>query len=110
MKEHIQLANAHVNQTTVKGVKTDWSIEENITNERLGILPKSLTDGQVFSILNFARKFELKAFNAGIVFGKQKQREADAETIKVLKGNLELAGKENERIAEALDIITKANQ
>lgn len=104
--EYIQLANAHVNQTTVKGNKTDWSIEENKTNKQLGSLPKNLTDAQVFTILNFARKYELKAFNSGIEFGKRKQNAINKEITDNLKSQLTLAGEENERLANALEIIT----
>ena len=104
--EYIQLANAHVNQTTVKGVKTDWSIEENKTNKQLGTLPMNLTDAQVFTILNFARKYELEAFNTGIAFGKKKQSETDEKVTGGLKEQLKLATEENERLASALEIIT----
>lgn len=104
--EYIPLANAHVNQTTVKGVKTDWSIEENKTNKQLGTLPKNLTDAQVFTILNFAREYELKSFNEGISFGKEKQRETNRAINDDLKSKVKLATEENERLANALDIIT----
>lgn len=108
--EYILLAHAHVNQTTIKGEKTDWSVEANKTNKQLAVLPKSLTDAEVFSILDFARKYELEAFNTGIVFGKEKQLKTDEDRITDLETKLRLAGAENERLAEALDIITNTKK
>jgi hypothetical protein len=104
-KEYIKLANAHVTQVTNKGKKSEWSIEENITNNQLHVLPGNLGDKLIFNILNFARKFELIAFNEGIEFGKEKQRESSAKIERELTQKLQIATGENIRLAEALDNI-----
>lgn len=105
--EYILLANAHITQKTNKNVKSDWSIEANITNEQLGTLPPHLTEQQAMAILKFARKFELDAFNAGIQLGKEKQKKVDDDIISNMKLKLRLATEENIRIAEALDKATR---
>lgn len=107
MKEHIKLANAHVNQHTSNGDKSEWKIEENMTDLPLGELPKRLNHNEVFGILNFARKFELEAFNIGIAFGKEKQKEIDDSIIQDYDNRLKQSVQENERLADALDRLTR---
>jgi len=74
MKDLIDLQNAHVTQITneVKG-KSAWKVRQNITSEDLYDLPANLSEKDVFTVLDFAREFELIAFNAGIQFQKQMQ-------------------------------------
>ena len=105
-REHIKLAHAHVNQITSKGVKGEWKIQANITEEDLGVLPANLTHTQVFDILNTARKYELEAFNKGIDFGKEQYKNAYDITMNDLQNRLHGATQENERLAEAIEIIT----
>lgn len=105
--EYIKMANAHVNQHTTGAKKTDWIIRENKTEEKLGVLPKKLTDNEVFSILEIIRKYEEDGFNAGIVFGKQKYKNVYDPQLKQLEENIKLARNENERLADILDNITK---
>lgn len=63
----IPLQRAHVNQyTTEKEGKTPWEVQENETNGLLAVLPRELTEQQVFAVLHFARKFELLALNIGL--------------------------------------------
>ncbi len=105
--ELVQLQAAHVTQLTNKGIKGDWKVRENITSSDLFTLPKKFTEKDVFTILDFARKFELVALNAGVNFQKGKQNEYLLSQIENLKRAIaELAG-ENERLAEALDNLTK---
>ncbi len=67
MKVLIPLAAAHVNQYTGSdGEKSPWEVQENETNGLLAVLPRDLTDAQMFKIMAFARKFELLAFNIGM--------------------------------------------
>ncbi len=106
-KEYILLAHAHVNQITAKGVKGDWKIEANKTNDLLGTLPNSLDESQVFSIMDFVREYELIAFNVGIALGKEKQKEIDDRIELELTRKLEIASEENERLAEVLDKLTR---
>lgn len=62
----IPLAAAHVNQYTTKEGKTPWEVQENVTNDLLAVLPRELTESQVFAALHFAQKFELLGFNIGM--------------------------------------------
>lgn len=98
----IPLAAAHVNQiTTEKDGKSDWEVQENETNMPLGVLPKTFSESEVFTVLHFARKYELLAFNIGMkhmskeLFSQWNQ-ERD-KLIKVIKeleiANIKLADK-----------------
>jgi len=67
----IELSTAHVTQLTGdNGVKGPWRVSANITNDVLMELDSTYTEKQIFQILDFARKYELIAFNAGIQFQK----------------------------------------
>lgn len=107
MKEYIKLQHAHVNQHTKNGEKGTWKIEENITDKNLGELPARLTHLEVFAILKTMKEFELEAFNVGISFGKEEYKKVFEEIINNLKRKLDLATEENERLAAALDRITR---
>ena len=107
LQEHIKLSSAHITQHTKDGVKGDWSVEENITNFRLGTLPRNLSDLNASAILNFARKYELEAWNAGIKFQKNINNEFLTDKIeKITEVNHALI-EENERLAEVLDKLTQ---
>ena len=99
----IHLQNAHVTQLAQDGVKGDWFVRKNITNEDLHTFPPLIADDLMFNILNFARKFELTAFNEGIKFQKNKQNKylmAQLEESKLL--NIAIK-EENERLANILE-------
>lgn len=98
----IHLQNAHVSQFTTGPNKTNWLVRKNISSENLAELPGYLSEADVFAILDFARKFELIAFNEGIAFGKKKTITVYEPTIRDLQMKLELATQENERLAEIL--------
>lgn len=102
--EYIDLANAHVTQYTKNNVKSEWSIEKNITNEILGTLPSRLNESEIFHILEMARKYELTAFNVGIGFGKDQYKKIHDSELRILKEKLNLIIAENERLADALEI------
>lgn len=104
--EYIPLAHAHVTQHTSGNKRTEWSVQENETDKVLGELPERLTELEIFSILNFARKYELEAFNKGIEFGKEVYKQTFNSEISQLRENLRLARHENERLAEAIEILT----
>ncbi len=72
MKDLIKLQNAHVTQITGKKGKGDWEVQENITNELLYELPHTMSESDIFTVLDFARKYELQALNAGIRFQNHK--------------------------------------
>ena len=104
------IQNCHITKHTGKlkpGFPKDWMVEENITNRRLGHLPAKLTEAEVFEVIEFCRKYELEAFNAGVHFGKSQRQSVLQPQIEQLKNNLNIARQENERIADALDLATR---
>ena len=107
MIDLIDLQSAHVTQMTNNGVKGDWSVQKNITNEELFRLSPHHTEDEVFEILDFARKFELLALNAGIEFQKGKQNAVLKAENDKLKADLKFLADENEKLATALDNSTK---
>ena len=108
--EYIKLSSAHITQHTQDGQKTDWSVEANITNERLFTLPKNVSDINAYAILESARKYELIAWNEGIKFQKSKQNEFLTSQIKELKAIQKALIKENEKLADVLDKQIKKGQ
>jgi len=57
----------------------------------------------VFKILEFARNFELIAFNEGIKLGKEKVRLGYESMVERLQNNITLAREENIRLATSLE-------
>ena len=102
-KEYIDLQACNAGQLSTSGVKGDWSINKNITGEVLHMFPASIADKVMFSILDFAKKYELIAFNAGINFQKGKQNEVLASSIVQLKRSIIDLTEENSRLATILD-------
>lgn len=101
--ELIDLQSAHVTQHTSNGVKTEWTVRKNITKESLHKFPSRLNEVEMFSILNFAKKYELIAFNEGINFQKSKQNAFLQATIKELQINNKNLADENIRLAGILE-------
>ena len=102
--ELIDLQSANATQLTSSGVKGEWRIKKNITGELLQILPAAVSDELMFTFLDFARKYELIAFNAGISFQKGKENEVLAANINELKAVRDILIEENSRLADALEI------
>jgi len=98
----IPLQAAHINQYTTNGKKTDWEIQENKTNEILHKLSNKISDENMFAVLDFAKKFELEAFNIGMKHMSQdlipKFQEEKEKLFRVIK-ELETA---NEKLASKL--------
>ncbi len=106
--ELIDLQHSHVTQHITKNNdKTSWRVCQNNTSIRLAELPKHLTEAEVFDIMAFAKKYELIAFNIGIALGKKKNITIFNEETEKLKKRLNLAIIENERLAIALDKLTR---
>ncbi len=99
----IELQTAHVNQYTTQGVKSEWFVEKNITNERIHTFSNNISDADMFSIMDFARKYELDAFNIGIDFQKGKQNKVLVAEVKQLKKAITELANENTRLADVLD-------
>lgn len=106
-KEYIKLQTAHCTQHTNEGLKGDWKVEENETNDNLFVFPPNISDELMFQIMNFARKYELDAFNAGINFQKGKQNAVLQQIINEQKAVIEALGHDNNRLAEVIDKQTK---
>jgi hypothetical protein len=104
----IHLQNAHITQYSNMEGNSPWMVRKNITNEDLFQLPMELSEEEVFKIMAFARKFELIAFNEGVMFGKKKARELYEQQIANYNDNMKLAREENERLAnKLLKLISK---
>ena len=102
----IPLAAAHINQyTDEKNGKSPWEVQENETNDLLAVLPRTISDSDMFKVLHFARKFESLAFDIGMkhmqkeLFGHwNKEKENLLRVIKELE-------KANERLANKLGAL-----
>jgi len=103
----IKLQNSHVVQITKGADKTDWSVQENETNNELFVLPKHYTDSEVFHIMDTMKEYELVAFNRGIEFQKGKQNAVLNDTIKANEKVISFLKGENNKLASALDNIHK---
>ena len=101
--ELIDLQSANATQLTHNGVKGTWSIKKNITGELLQVLPATVSDELIFTILDFARKYELIAFNEGIKFQKGKENEVLAANINILTHTNNVLAEENTRLANILE-------
>jgi len=101
--ELIDLQTSHVTQNTNGAVKSDWTVRKNVTGEAIHSFPPVINDALMFNILNFAKKYELIAFNAGINFQKEKQNEYLKAQIDELAGVNNELGIENVRLATILE-------
>ena len=106
-KDLIKMSSANVNQVTGTNIKTEWIIRENITEEELGRFPAVLTDKQAFDMLRLIRKYELIALNVGINTGKKKTVKVYDKIITGYEEKFKLAIKENERLSDTLDRLTR---
>jgi len=106
----IDLQAAHITQLTTKGIKSDWEIRKNITSEKLLSLSNKLNDDEVYKILQFAKKYELIAFNAGIKFQKDKQNEFLTAQIKDLETLIVQLRDHNDYLAQALENQSKSEE
>ena len=102
-KDIIHLQNAHITQYSNANGKSQWKVRKNITSEDLAELPGELTEEEVFKVIEFARTFELIAFNEGVRFGKKEMRNYYESILNNLKQTLILARNENVRLAEKLE-------
>ena len=101
--ELIDLQSANITQISKDGVKGEWKVKKNITGETLGVLSSKITDKDVRQVLNFAKKFELIAFNEGIKLQKTRQNELLTAQIKELNAVNNELGDENIRLATLLE-------
>lgn len=102
--ELIDLQSANATQLSANGVKSDWKINKNVSGAILQTFPSTVSDELLFSILDFARKYELIAFNEGINFQKGKENEVLAATVAELQQANAFLIAENSRLADALEV------
>jgi hypothetical protein len=102
-KEYIKLQNSHVTQQTNGHIKSEWTVKENITGDSLQVFPNTIDENTMFSIMDFAKKYELVAFNEGIKFGKNKVLEVYLPKIKQMEERIESMKAENERLSSVLE-------
>jgi hypothetical protein len=102
LKDLIDLQNSHVTQVTQGGTRSEWKVRKNITSEDLFSLPGNLSEKDVFTVLEFARKYEQIAFQAGVVFQKKASDTMHKEQIDRLIIINKRATEENERLANKL--------
>lgn len=103
LKDMIKLQNAHVTQHTNGHIKSEWKIEENISDKLIATFDKTISDKLMFEILDFAREHELEAFNTGISYGKKMTVNVyDKKIANMMKAINEMRI-ENERLSEALE-------
>lgn len=106
----VDLRAAHVTQLTHKGVKGDWSVRANVTEEELGTFNGRISDEDMFAILRFSRKYELIALNAGIEFQRHKQVEIQMERIQNLTAELEAATAHSDKLAATVERLTRGDK
>jgi len=106
----LALATVHTTQLTNNNTKSDWSLQLNGTNEEIFTLPKALTDSQVFSIIDFVKKYELIAFNEGIMFQKGKQNEVLKNEIDEHMNIRSLLEEENARLSSVVETLSTGVQ
>lgn len=102
----IDLQNAHVTQLTEGNIKGDWMVRQNVTSDDLFTLPPHLSEKDVFTILKFARKFELIAFNTGIHFQKSHQDARLTERVANLEEELQQITEHSDKLAGTVERLT----
>jgi hypothetical protein len=105
MTDLIHIQHSHVTQLTKDGIKGDWSVQKNKTNEELYQLPAHLSDSDIFTIMKFVKKFELEAFNAGIQFQKALKTAPLQSENAELRQTLQAAVAHGDRLAAKLQSI-----
>ncbi len=99
----IPLQASHVTQGTSGHIKTAWSVQLNGTEDKILELPSTYSEDEIFHIMDFAKKYELEAFNIGINFAKR-QGNAYMKDITDKQLNIIKALKsDNDRLASALE-------
>ena len=101
----LDLAVSHVTQQTNGHIKTDWSVQLNKTDKEILTLPSTYLDNDIFKIMDFAKEYELIAFNKGIKLGKEKIMKVYKDKLDLAERRIEFMKAENEKLANALEQI-----
>lgn len=112
MKTNLILYSSYCTQHSKDGRKGDWVLFDK-EKQQLEIFPKEWDEKMIFNILDFAKKYELDAFNKGIEYGKN----LNPTTIKALESVIRQLKEENkkllienERIGGKLDQLLTFNK
>lgn len=103
----VKLAGSHITQHTNGAHKSEWEVFTNDDEEMIMKFPNNYSESDIFRIMDFAKKYELEALNAGIKFQKNRQNEVLKGIIDDQKTSLNFLKEENEKLAGALDKATK---
>ncbi len=101
----IPLQAAHVNMYPQLNDKTIWEVQENKTNILLHEFRINITENDMFSILDFARKYELAAFDIGMKHMNREMTEKlnqERKKYQDLINELEIA---NTKLADKLETL-----
>jgi len=99
----VELADSTITQHTNGHVRSEWKVMLPGSEKPIMTFPSTYRENEIFNIMDFAKKYELKALNAGIRFQKNKQNEVLKEIIDNQKKLIEALKVDNERLAEALE-------
>ena len=104
MNDKLVVKTCNVTQHGTGANKSDWIIKANgQKGEKLGILPKKLNESEVFAVLRMFRPYEQKAFDLGIVEGQGLLKRKYDQEVATFTTKINLAAKENARLAELLE-------
>jgi hypothetical protein len=98
----IHLQHAHVTKYSGEKGESKWLVRKNITSETIAELSSDYSEAEIFEIMEFARNFELTAFNEGIEFGKNINKKWFIEQVEQQEHSLQLLRNENERLSDKL--------
>ena len=107
MQNIIDLAGTYVAQNTSGHIKTEWKVNLNGTETTIQTFPSHFTENEIFAIMDFAKKYELEAFNKGVRFGNKNTVDAYEAKLDAKNNIINKLEMENERLAEALDAEQK---
>jgi len=103
-KDLVHLQHSHTTQLTDgNGKKSEWSVQQNVTDEELYSLPKHWNEATVFTALDFAKEFESIALNSGINHGVKMMTNKYEQEKKELLNIINFLKEENKKLADTLD-------
>jgi len=99
----VELADSNITQHTNGHIKSEWKVMAQGNDKPIMTFPSTYSENEIFSIMDFAKDYELKALNAGIKFQRDKQNAVLKELIDNQKIIIEALKVDNDRLAEALE-------
>lgn len=100
-KDLIPLQTAFITQALDVESNT-WFVYDTDKN-LLGKLSNKLTDKEAMSVVHFARKIELQAFNIGIGFGKDQEHERAEKVFQGMMEEINTLRAQNEGLSNHLE-------